>query len=129
MAGLLKMDKTSPLDQPEVVAALRELLQLHKHTLQIVAWSDEPHADQAPQQVGELMLYPEDFAPHQARLTVRKMGRFMDQYKRQPLVKKMKTIDEYMRQPRPGTRARLNGDQLRQRAPTGASVQVVVDDD
>ena len=123
---MLKLDKTGPLDQPEVVAALRQLLQLHQHSIQLVVWSDEPHADAVPVRKGELMLYQEDLAPHQAHLTVRKLGRFTDQYKRQPLVKKMKTIDEYMRQPRPGARTRLNAAQLRHKAPSEC---VQIDDD
>lgn len=112
---MLKLDKTSPWDEPEVVSALRKLLQLDAHTIQITVWSDAPHVDHVPEQKGELMLYPQDFAPHQAHLTMRRMGRFMDQYKRKPLMKKGKTIDEYMRPPRPGTRAQLSAAQLRKR--------------
>ena len=112
---MLKLDKNNPLDQPEVVSALRSLMQLTNHAIQIVVWSDEPHTDHVPEPKGELMLYPTDFAPHQAHLTVRKMGRFMDQYRTTPMMEKTTTIDEYMRQPRPGSRARLTPEQLRHR--------------
>lgn len=125
---MLKLDKSSPLDQPEFVSALRQLLQLSNHAIQIVVWSDEPHTDHVPEQKGEMMLYSSDFAPHQAQLTVRKMGRFMDQYKKKPLMKKTKTIDEYMRQPRPGSRAQLTADQLRQKKKKTTSECVQIDD-